>query len=195
MRPVNKSDAQRRPNQPSQLPRTEIPSSSVYGFPVLVNPFQSLQELQLAVSTNQSQIQDRLIDPRKTRLARLQAARRDAEQETLETLSSERIFDTVPLVQDVQGTSTSEGIDQPVASGICSQFFPHSLFVSQSNILRVQSGGIVQNLLDTGVVVDDALYTSSLNDVTCTNEICNKRISYAGQERSAGQPSHTPGVN
>ena len=32
-----------------------------------------------------------------------------------------------------------------------------------------------------------------VNDVDCTDfEICNKRISYAGPERSAGRPGHTP---
>ena len=75
MKPAVKNEAPREPQQPTQLPKTEIPSSSVYGFPVSSNQFQLLQESQPAVSTSPSQIQDRLIDPRKTRLARLQATR------------------------------------------------------------------------------------------------------------------------
>ena len=109
----------------------------MYGFPVSIHPFQSLEESQLAVSTNRSQIQDRLIDPRTTRLARQQVARRDAEQGTLEYSLNKGIFDTVPIVQDVQGTLTSGGNNQPVTSGICQSFFPDSLSVSPSNILTL----------------------------------------------------------
>ena len=46
-------------------------------------------------------------------------------------------------------------------------------------------------MLENGVV-DDAMYSSDVNDVSCTNEPCNKRISCAGPERSAGRPGHTP---
>ena len=192
MKLVSKSDAQRRPKQPSQPPRTEIPSKLVYGFPVSHNQFQLLQDSQPAVSTSPNQIQDRFVNPRTTTLARLQVARRDAEQGTLETLSSEGIFDTVPLVQDVQGTLTSGGIDQPVASASRPQFFLDSLTVSPSDILNVQSGGNVYYLLETGAMSDDAMYSNDVNDVACTNEPCNKRISVAGLERSAGRPGHTP---
>ena len=86
---------------------------------------------------------------------------------------------------------TSGGIDQPVSSGTRSKFFRDSLSVSPSDILKVQSGGIVQNLLDNGAV-DDAIYCNDVNDVACTNENCNKRISYAGSERSVGRPGHMP---
>ena len=75
MKPAVGSDTQRRPQQPIERPNTEIPSSLVYGIPVSVNQFQSLEDSEFAVSTGQVQISDRLIDPRKTRLARLQAAR------------------------------------------------------------------------------------------------------------------------
>ena len=98
-----KSDAQRRPKQPSQRPRTEIPSSSVYGFPVSVNQFQSLEDSEPAKSTSQCQIQDRLIDPRKTILTRQRAARRTIEQGTFENLANEGISQTVPPVNDGQG--------------------------------------------------------------------------------------------
>ena len=70
--------------------------------------------------------------------------------------------------------------------------FFNSLSVSAPDILRVQSGGPVQNLLETGVVTDDALYISHLNDVACTDGNCNKRISCAGQEWSAGRPGNRP---
>ena len=97
------NEAPKGPNQPTQIPKKEIPSRSVYDFPVSVNPFQSLEESEPAVSTSQSQIQERLIDPRRTRLARQQAARRDVEQGTLGTLSSEGVFHTIPPVNDEQG--------------------------------------------------------------------------------------------
>ena len=165
----------------------------MYGFLVLSNQFQSLQDSEPAVSTSQSQISDRLIDPRKTRLARLQAARGTIEQGTSGNLSNEGIFQTVPPGNDAQGTWSSEDVDQPVASGIRAQFFPDTLSVSPSDILYSQFGGIVQNLLEIGDAVDDALYSMDLNDEACTeNESCNKRISYAGLERSVGQPGHTP---
>ena len=76
MKPVVKSDAQRKPKQPSQRPKTEIPSSSMFGFPVSINQFQSLEDSELAVSTSQSQSEDRLVNPRIIRLARQQATRR-----------------------------------------------------------------------------------------------------------------------
>ena len=47
-------------------------------------------------------------------------------------------------------------------------------------------------MLESGVVVDDALYYDDVNDVACTDLKYNKRISYAVPERSAGRPSHTP---
>ena len=39
---------------------------------------------------------------------------------------------------------------------------------------------------------DDALYISDVNDVACTNDQCNKMISDAGPERSAGRPGNRP---
>ena len=97
-------------------------------------------------------------------------------------MSNEGIFQTVPPAQDVQGILTNGGVDQPVASGIRSRFFPHSLSVSAPDILKSQSGGNVQNLLGTSVAVDDAMYYHNLNEVACTIDKCNKRISVAGQE-------------
>ena len=39
---------------------------------------------------------------------------------------------------------------------------------------------------------DDALYYNGLNEVACTNDQCNKRVSNAGQEWLAGQPGNRP---
>ena len=44
-------------------------------------------------------------------------------------------------------------------------------------------------LLETDEPVD-AIYNESVNYVDCINLNCNKRISYAGQERSAGRPDN-----
>ena len=70
--------------------------------------------------------------------------------------------------------------------------FFHSLSVSAPDILESQSGGPVQNLLESGANVDDALYSMDVNDVACMDRICNKRISDAGPERSAGRPGNRP---
>ena len=100
MKPVSGNAAPRRPNQPTLRPSSEFPSSSVFGFPISVNQFQSLQDSEPAMSTNRDQSEDRLIDPRRTGLARLQAARRIVEQGTLGELSSEGILNIVPPVRD-----------------------------------------------------------------------------------------------
>ena len=192
MKPAIKNKAPREPHQPTQLPRTEIPSVSMYGFPVLSNQFQLLEDSEPAVSTNQVQNSDRLIDPRKTRLARLQAAKKTDEQGISGSLSNGGIFDIVPLVRDAQGTLNNGDCVEPVASGIRSLFFPDSLSVSPPDILESQSGGVVQNLLETGVVSDDALYSNDVYDVACMDGKYNKRISYVGLERSAGRPGTKP---
>ena len=156
---------------------------------ILFNPCKNQNP---AVSTGQSQIQDRLIDPRTTRLARQQAARGSTGQGTLRNLENDGIFHTVPLVHDEQGILYSGGIDQPVSSEICHSFFPYSLSISPSDILDVHSGGIVQNELEIGAIVDDAVYSNDVNEVDCTKDTCNKRISCAVPERSAGRPGNRP---
>ena len=85
-------------------------------------------------------------------------------------------------MRDAQGTFDSGDCVEPVASGICPQFFPNSLSISTPDVLELQSGGIVQNLLEPGAVSDDALYISNVDDVACMDGKCNKRISNAGQE-------------
>ena len=107
MKPASGKAAPRRPNQPTQCPNTEFPSRSVFGFPVSVNQFQSLHDSELAASTNQVQ-REGLINPRTTRLARLQVARRTSEQGTL---GNKGILNTVPLVRNEQGILHSGGID------------------------------------------------------------------------------------
>ena len=99
---------------------------------------------------------------------------------------------TVTLFRDAQGTFVSGDCVDPVVSEISSQFFSHSLPACPPNILESQSSGNVQNFLGTGVVVDDALYYHDVYDVACTDGTCNKRISVAGPERSAGRPGHMP---
>ena len=107
------------------------------------------------------------------------------------TLSIEGIFHTVPLVNDEQGILHTGRVGQPVSSGMRPRFSLDSLSVSPSDILCLQSDGIVQNLLENGVV-DDALYSSDVNEVACTTNDCNKRISNAGQEWSTGRPGNRP---
>ena len=70
--------------------------------------------------------------------------------------------------------------------------FFDSLSVFAPDILESQSGGLVQNFLESGAIVDDALYKHDVNDVVCMDGTCNKRISVAGPERSVGRPGHTP---
>ena len=81
---------------------------------------------------------------------------------------------------------------EPVSFGLQPTFFSQSLSAYPPNILELQSGGNVHYELEAGVVVDDALYSTDLNEVACTNEICNKRISNAGQEWSVGRPGNRP---
>ena len=134
MKPVSKNEAPRRPQQSTQHPRTEIPSVSVYGFPVSVNQFELLEESQPAVSTSSSQIPNRLVDPRTTRLARQRAARGITGQGTS---SNEGIFDTVPLVRDAQGKLTNGDCVETLASTNEPKFFPHFLSISAPNVLEL----------------------------------------------------------
>ena len=180
--------APRRPNSPTRRPRAEIPSNSVFGFSVSENQFQSLQRSEPAESQSKVQGEDRLIDPRSTRFSRLQATRRTEDQETL---GNEGIFHAVPLFIDEQGIVTSGDCVEPVSSRLQPTFFPYSLSISRTDVLNLQSVGNVHYELEIGVD-DDALYISNVNDVACTNKICNKRISTAGQEWSVGRPGNRP---
>ena len=95
-------------------------------------------------------------------------------------MSNEGIFATVSPVRDAQGILTSGDCVEPAASGNRHFFFPNSLSVSLPDILKSQSGGVVQNLLEPSAVDNDALYISDVHDVACTDGSCNKRISDAG---------------
>ena len=83
-------------------------------------------------------------------------------------------------------------IGQPISSGIRPKFFPYSFSVSPLDILKLQSGGNVHYLLETSDL-NNAMYYNDVNQVICTeNKYCNKRISCAGLERSAGRPGNRP---
>ena len=87
--------------QPSNVPSSgsleQNLSSLVFGFPMSENQFQFLQRSELAESQSQVQGEDRLIDPRSTKLMKLKAARRTEDQETL---GNEGVLHTVPLLTD-----------------------------------------------------------------------------------------------
>ena len=177
--------AQKSPHSFNRRPSGGNPVSAVFGFPVSENQFKVLQT---AGSQSQTQREEGLVDPRSTRLSRL-AARRAEDQGTL---TDGGVLATVTLIGDARGTLDMDASVDPVVSETCSQFFAHYFSACPSDILNSQSVGPVQNLLGTGVIVDDALYTMDVNDVACMDSICNKRISCAGPERSAGRPGHTP---
>ena len=130
-----------------------------------------------------------MVDPRTTRLSRQQATKRFEDQGTSKNGG---IVNTVPYLSDEQGILTSGYCIEPVSSGLQPTFFSHSLSACPPDILESQSGGNVHYQLETGAVVDDAMYYSDVYDVACTMEPCNKRISCAGPEWSAGRPGNRP---
>ena len=161
--------------------------STVFGFNVSANQFQVLEPEQSAASSRSTeQRREGLIDPRTTRQRRwaareIEAQRTEAERATVATVS----------VENTQEICTNSGrVINPVVFENSSPFF-HSFSVSSSDILQ-QSVEPVHYLLETGASVDDALYSMGVKDVACMLENCNKRISDAGPERSAGRPGHTP---
>ena len=133
MKPAVQSEAPRSCKQPTQVPSSVIPSSSVFGFPVSSNQFQLLQDSRSAESRRTEQIEDRSTDLRSTRLSRQQAARGTDEQGTSAT---EGICYYVPPVKDAQGNLYYGDRVEPVASGSKHSFFPHSLSVSALDILE-----------------------------------------------------------
>ena len=112
---------------------------------------------------------------------------RETEAQRTET---ERATVATASLENTQGTDESGHDLNPVVFENSSPFF-HSFSASPSDIL-LQSVGPVHSLLGTGASVDDALYSMGVKDVACTFQNCNKRISDAGPERSAGRPGHTP---
>ena len=85
--------------------------------------------------------------------------------------AAKRTEDQRFLYEGVSQTSAPPCIDNPT-------FFEHSLSVNNFE-------------LGTGDL-NDALYISDVNDVACINDLNCKRISVAGQERSAGRPGNRP---
>ena len=90
-----------------------------------------------------------------------------------------------------QGIIHTRESEQPVSSRNGPTFFTHPLSVSPIDILNLQSVGNVNLELGTGDF-DDAMYISNVNEVACTTKICNKRISDARQEWSAGRLGYRP---
>ena len=161
----------RKPNEPCTVeePKSPARQPSMMGFPVSQNQFQSLS-VNEAQESEFSPVQS-LEDPRKTRAQRLQASSSGEGHGTLQ--GNDAVNDSPPVLEN-----------EPT--------FFNSLSVSAPDILRVQSGGPVQYSLGTGAIGDDAMYNMYVKDVACTESSCNKRISYAGQEWSAGRPGNRP---
>ena len=162
--------------------------SKVFGFPVDVNQFSPLSENQPAESQKSTHRGVGLVDPRTTRHLRWAAARTDNQ----EAKTKQAVSATVQIENPAQDIFDSDTCVEPVAMGN-SQFFPYSLSASSPDIL-LQSGEPVHYMLGSGTGVDDcdAMYNMYVKDVACTESSCNKRISYAGPEWSAGRPGHTP---
>ena len=133
MKPAVPSKAPKRPRQPTQVPSSEISSSSVFGFPVSENQFQLLQDSRSAESRRTEQVEERSKDLRSTRLSRQSAARETEEQGTS---AAEGICYYVPPVKDAQGSLYYGDRVEPVASGSKHSFFPHSLSVSAPDFLE-----------------------------------------------------------
>ena len=153
-------------------------ASEVFGFPLSTNQFSTLQSELPAVSQRPVQEEEGLVDPRKTRLLRWTTQRtEDKEAKTEGAVSA-----TVQLANNAQEIVDSGTCFQPVAFENSSSFF-NSFSASPSDTFPMQSVGPVHYVLDSGVVGGDSLY----GDLKC-----NKRISNAGPEWSAGRPGHTP---
>ena len=179
-------------NRPYTVNRHHSGNTSVrevFGFPVSTNQFSTLQSSQSAKTQGQEQKGVGLVDPRTTRHLR-RAAHRTDDKGSLEDVGMSA---TVLIDRNTQGNSTSETCVDPVVPGVSSPFFVYDSFsASPSEVLNLQSVGHVHYSLETGAVGDDALYTMDVQDVACILNICNKRISNAGPDWSAGRPGHTP---
>ena len=168
---------------PQQLSRRYSDASNVFGFPTSVNQFQGLETEPSAISSRSTeQRQEGLIDPRTTRQRRwaaqgTEAQRNETERATVATVS----------LENAQGICTTSGsVVNPGAIQNSSQFV-NSFSAGPSETFAVPSvGPPVHYLLESGVGVRGGDY-SLYSDFKC-----NKRISYAGPEWSAGRPGHTP---
>ena len=155
------------------------PVSEVFGFPVDQNQFSTLQSELPAVASQRPTVQreEGLVDPRTTRQLRW-ATRGTDDQEA----KTEQATIATVNYSNTQGTVESGNCLNPGVSGNSSQFF-HSFSAQTSDNFPLQSGELVRYVLDSGLVGGDTLYGDFK---------CNKRISIAGPEWSAGRPGHTP---
>ena len=155
--------------------------SEVFGFPVAANQFSILQSSQPAETQCQEQEDVGLVDPRTTRHLRIAAQRADDRGSQADVGSSA----TVPTHRNTQGILYSGNAVNPVVAGDGSQFVVQNSFsVSSSEVLTLQTGEPVHYSLGNGVNVAGQKLYGDFN--------CNKRISHAGPEWSAGRPGHTP---
>ena len=181
-----KSDSvtQKRPHSSSRRDSGGDTDQTVFGFPVVYNQFNELQNNQPAEFQRSTQEDVGLVDPRTTRPQRLAAASRT---EDTGTKTSEDLTTTVLLDRTAQEIFDSNNVE-PVAVGNSSSFFPYSFPAWSPDILSMQSGDDVHYMLGT-----DAGVKVNVGGETLYSEFnCNKRISWAGPERSAGRPGHTP---
>ena len=153
-------------------------ASEVFGFPLSTNQFSTLQSELPAVSQSLEQREEGLVDPRRTR--HLRWATRGTEDKEAKT--ERAVSATIQLANNAQEIVDSGTCFQPVAFENSSPFF-NSFSASPSDHFTLQSVGPVHYVLDSGVVGGDSLYGGLK---------CNKRISNAGLEWSAGRPGHTP---
>ena len=168
-------DSQSSQNRPSSV----LSTSEVYGFPTAVNQYNVLSEEQAALSSGQVQGYTSLVNPRTTRLHRLRAAQEAAARGDSTTEDILNMF--TPVENDAQKLLYSGQAVDSVTSELPS-YSLNSLSVRNFELESV-------HLVDA----PDAVYNrTNVKDVECTVEHCNKRISTAGQEWSAGRPGHTP---
>ena len=157
-----------KPNKPCTVEYSILPAKqpNVLGFPASQNQFSILSENE--VQESELSQEQNLEDPRKTRAQRLQTSSRAEGQEILQR------NDTVNYSPPVVENETT---------------FFSSLSVTPVEILHSNSVGNFE--LEIGDF-SDAVYKNVVNEVACTQEYCNKRISDAGPKSSEGRPGHTP---
>ena len=137
MDPTSGSNAQLRIPASSNRHSDEIPYSEVSGFPVAANQYAVLSE-SAAQSSGRVQDYSSLVNPRTTRLQRLQAAQEEAARGNSTSGGILELF--TPSVSNAQGNLFSGTSVNPVASEDCSQFFiDHSFSASSADISPMQS--------------------------------------------------------
>ena len=155
--------------------------SEVCGFPIAANQFNVLQAHQPAETQCQEHNDVGPVDPRTNRHLRRAAQRADDRGSLADVQSSA----TVPTYRNTQGILYSGNVLNPIVYGEGSQFFVQNSFsASSSEILTLQTGEPVYYSLGNGVHVEGETLYGDFK--------CNKRISNAGPEWSAGRPGHTP---